>query len=104
VSAFGFGRCIADVDAEIGAGAGAGRHADRSAEALDDVLGDREAESGAALVVKYGSKMRGRSSSAMPLPVSRIVTATRRSPVFCVIRVTRADGRPRSRDRRWSTG
>ena len=51
-------------------------------------------------VVKYGSKMRGRSSSAMPLPVSRIVTATRRSPVVCVISVTRrrAGRRLRSRD------
>ena len=45
-------------------------------------------------VVKYGSKMRGRSSSAMPAPVSRMVIAARRSPIFCVISVTAALGRP----------
>ena len=51
-------------------------------------------------VVKYGSKMRGRSSSAMPLPRSRIVMATRRSPSRCVIRRRPARRRPAARLRR----
>ena len=116
----GGGRMRGQLDADLGAAPGRARHRDRAAQALDDVLGDRQAEAGAAALGREvriedarqvrrrdadaavaRSTMRdavavrrGRRQSIDAAPAARAVGARRTAWRALTSRLTSADAQP----------